>query len=308
MEYKPTTAVRVVRYALLIIALSMSIAIAADFSYDSADTASLQAGLPAKASKLLSMFNDLKDYINAVSGEWVDTKHIIDGGVTGPKINSSAMGNGLTKDGSSNVIIDLATYSGMDFSSGALQLQVDDSTVAISTTNEVYVKDSGITTTQILDGTIATADMANLAITADKLASDAVTTVKIYDEAVTLDKMADASVDTDNLVDDSVTVAKVLSMWEGTVGSLADTEYGTGPIRVKLHEGTNAASPGTYNFATYGFDTSYYQNFYICVGAYAGGYDLIQFTLNPFTGTGYVYTSGGTGGGTMLCLIIGVRK
>ncbi|MBY0315826.1 MAG: tail fiber domain-containing protein, partial [Bdellovibrionales bacterium] len=73
---------------------------------------------------------------------------------------------------------------------------------------------SAVTTTEILDGTIAAIDIA----------SNAVTTVKILDGNVTTAKIADANITTAKLADGSVTSAKILD------GTIATADVGNSQI------------------------------------------------------------------------------
>ena len=73
-----------------------------------------------------------------------------------------------------------------------------------------------VTSSHIVDGTIATADLANSSVTTDKIADGAVTSAKFNNNAVSTAKIADASVTTAKLADDAVTAAKIA---DGNVGA-----------------------------------------------------------------------------------------
>jgi hypothetical protein len=78
-----------------------------------------------------------------------------------------------------------------------------------------------ITSTDILDGTIATADVADSAITAAKLASDSVTTAKIAADAVNGTKIADDSINSEHYVDGSIDTAHIADA-QITTAKIAD--------------------------------------------------------------------------------------
>ena len=66
-----------------------------------------------------------------------------------------------------------------------------------------------ITSDKILNGTIATTDIADSAITSIKIAAGAVETTDLAGSAVTHDKLANNAVETGNIVDSNVTTAKI---------------------------------------------------------------------------------------------------
>ena len=106
-----------------------------------------------------------------------------------------------------------------------------------------------VTSSHIVDGTIATDDLANNSVTTDKIADGAVTTAKVANNAITTAKIADGSITgakfgsntvtsnaiansnitTDKLANDSVTTPKIVNN-AVTTAKLADTAVTTAKI------------------------------------------------------------------------------
>jgi hypothetical protein len=133
---------------------------------------------------------------------------------------------------------DLLVWDGANWTNSPLLF--DNTSVGVNGSSEIEVKDTGITTakladgsvtavkldddavdsTKIKDGSIATADIENSAITtakiatgavdSTKLATDAVETSRIANGAVTSAKIEDGSITTSDLGANSVTSAKIL--------------------------------------------------------------------------------------------------
>lgn len=109
--------------------------------------------------------------------------------VFGDQIDTSALGAGLGKDGSDN-----------------LKVNVDDSTVEINGSDQVIVKDGGITNAKLAGS-----------ITDDKLDSDYIQTSETDDVTIEFDestgtselKIVDGGVDTLQLANEAVTEAKI---------------------------------------------------------------------------------------------------
>ena len=95
-------------------------------------------------------------------------------------------GDGITV-GANGVAVDLTANKGLiiDGTSKKLEIDYDNSTIDVDSTNhKLEVKDGGITTAKI----------ANSNVTADKLATDSVTNAKIEDGAVTVAKIASTDI------------------------------------------------------------------------------------------------------------------
>jgi hypothetical protein len=75
--------------------------------------------------------------------------------------------------------------------------------------NEISVEDGGITTTQILNGTITAADIATGAVTSTQILNATIAPEDIASDAVTNAKLADNAVNTAEIVNSAVTSAKI---------------------------------------------------------------------------------------------------
>ncbi len=122
----------------------------------------------------------------------------------------------------------------VDGGGGALDVNVDDSTIEINA-DVVRVKDGGITTEKILDGTIATADIAAGAITgglagviadgsitADDLGTDSVGSAEIATDAVGSDEIAADAVTASEIATGAVTTTEILD------GTISTTDMASG--------------------------------------------------------------------------------
>jgi len=83
-------------------------------------------------------------------------------------------------------------------------------------TGTVTLPSGTVTSTMILDGTIATADIADAAVTSAKIANDTIAAVNIAGDAVTSSKIASSAVETAKINDLAVTTGKIA---EGAVTS-----------------------------------------------------------------------------------------
>ena len=118
-----------------------------------------------------------------------------------------------------------------------------------------------ISSTQIIDGAIATADIADNAITNAKMADDSVGAAELVDtsvgtaalasNAVTNAKMADASVGTSELVNDAVTTVKIANS-QVTTAKISNGDVTTAKIaadaitnaKIPYHRGITGFNPG----------------------------------------------------------------
>jgi hypothetical protein len=104
-------------------------------------------------------------------------------------------------------------------------------------TLEIALTSTGgpVTSSNIVDGTIVSADLANGAVANNNLAADAVTSVKIQDGSITTADLASGAVDGSKLASNSVTSAHVID------GSLttADIDFTTGNINLSHSTATS---------------------------------------------------------------------
>src|SRR5574338_1539305 len=112
-----------------------------------------------------------------------------------------------------------ATETAINIGAGWDSILTVDGTVIIDSTGELQtagIADSSVTSAKILDGTIATADLADSAVDVNKLAADAVTSAKISDGTIATADIANSAIDVNKLAADAVTSAKIL---DGTIAT-----------------------------------------------------------------------------------------
>ena len=118
-----------------------------------------------------------------IASNAITTAKIMSSAVTGPKLAASVAGAGLVQNGSGN--LDISAGDGLQFSgdsltvqlgagleiqSGAIDVEVDDTTIAIDEGNgEVKVKDLGISSGKLANSAVSTAKIADDAVTAAKV-------------------------------------------------------------------------------------------------------------------------------------------
>ena len=132
----------------------------------------------------------------------VTTIKIADANVTTAKIEDSAVITAKIADvnvttaklADDAVTVDkLADVSGVAMSqnaSGALDVNFDDSTIGVNGSDQLYVKASGITATELADGAVDTAAIQDSAVTTAKIADANITEAKLATDSVTSDKIA----------------------------------------------------------------------------------------------------------------------
>ncbi|MBU1177800.1 hypothetical protein KJ903_01125, partial [Patescibacteria group bacterium] len=158
--------------------------------------------------------------------------------------------------------------------------------------------DSAITSAKIADGTIATADIADSAVTSAKIANTTIASGDLADSAVTSAKIADETVATADLADGSVTPAKIngtgganLPIAYAVVNGNADTIMaGTSNVT-----GVTSGAPGQYKISFSGLSYDHDNHVTVITPLISGGlYDIVYahdgsgnldvYTYNSATG------------------------
>jgi hypothetical protein len=98
--------------------------------------------------------------------------------------------------------------------------------------------DSSVTSAKITDATIAMADLVDSSITSAKISDSTIATADLADSSVTSVKINDGTVATGDLADDSVTPAKI----NGTGGANLPIAYGYCHSDGTTHGGTSNVS------------------------------------------------------------------
>lgn len=146
-----------------------------------------------------------------LSTDSVTTAAIADGSITEPKLATDSVSTVKIQDDAvtaAKINADVAGLGLVQNVSGALDVNVDDATIEIST-DTVQVKDLGITTGKINDLAVTSGKLADSSVTTAKILNDNVTTAKIADGNVTANKLASDSVTTVKILDSNVTTAKI---------------------------------------------------------------------------------------------------
>jgi hypothetical protein len=175
-----------------------------------------------------------------LSYDSVSTDRIIDESVTVSKIKPSEVDGQVLKTVGSTV----------EWANDEFNPAVDDISIGYNDSDELEVKNDGISSIKILsgsvitdklaDGSVTTGKIEDYAVTTPKLANKNVTTGKIDDIAVTTDKINDSAVTTDKINDYNVTESKLAT------GSVTETKLGTGSVtNNKL--GTKSVTPAKIN-------------------------------------------------------------
>ena len=144
-----------------------------------------------------------------IANSAISTQKILDANVTEAKLSASVAGNGLLGGAGSALsvncgdgldfdgdAVEVQLGAGLEFQAGAIDIEVDDSTIEIDeVSNEVRVRDLGI----------STAKVANSAITTAKLSDDSVTAAKVgfqgYQELTTVSGSSTVNIDLARQVD-----------------------------------------------------------------------------------------------------------
>jgi hypothetical protein len=141
-----------------------------------------------------------------------------------------------------------------------LQAAINNATTSLSITpgegltksgNTLSITTGGVTTallaanavdsTKILDGSVATADLANLSVTAAKIANDTITAAQIASNGVGSAEIANASVTAAKIANDTITAAQIASGGVGTA-EIASGAVGSGQIATGAVTSTKLAN------------------------------------------------------------------
>lgn len=128
--------------------------------------------------------------------------------------------------------------------SKALDIQVDDSTVEIST-DTLQVKDLGISTAKINDLAVTEAKIANNAVTSAKIPTDAIGASEIAADAVGASELANNSVASANIIDGTIATADIANgavTREKTVDLNVDNDGSGNFNSVVISNGTGTGS------------------------------------------------------------------
>ncbi len=119
-------------------------------------------------------------------------------------------GSGLIGGGdlTTSRTINVGSGSGIYAAPDSVNVLLDDVTTTLSS-NQIIVKDGGISTAKLAASSVTTAKILDANVTASKIASDAVTTAKILDANVTEGKLTDSAVTTAKINSLAVTEAKI---------------------------------------------------------------------------------------------------
>jgi hypothetical protein len=119
---------------------------------------------------------------------------------------SVSVGNGLDTQAGDLVV---SNGAGLDFNAGDLEVQVDDSSLEISGSNQLQVKANGITTSMIGTNQVTGNEIAALTVSSANLADSAVSSAKLGASAVTEAKIASNAVSTAKIATNAVTGQKI---------------------------------------------------------------------------------------------------
>lgn len=145
-----------------------------------------------------------------------------------------------------NKASDIVDGSGLSFSGLTLSVNVDNSTIEISS-DSLRLKDGGVTSAKIADGTITGTDIASGTITSGNIQDGTIATGDIADGQITSAKILDGTIATGDIADGAVTSQKIAD------GTITDTDVaaankdgaaGTASMRT-LGRGAAQALPGT---------------------------------------------------------------
>ena len=151
---------------------------------------------------------NLLDPVNPQDGA---TKNYVDNAVDGD--NDLAEGNIWVGDASGNQIaVDASGAGFMLVGNGTTVTSVDiTGDIDVSTLGDAQIQAGAVTTTEILDETVATGDILNETILAEDIATGAVTTAEILDETILAGDISTGAVTTSEILDETVSTNDILN-------------------------------------------------------------------------------------------------
>ena len=186
------------------------------------DDANKQAIFVDPATGLLTAANQrITNVANPVNAQDVSTKAYTDAQIDSALINDVIAGTGLT-------ISDNTPTAGQ-ITVGITNSGVGATQIADGAVTSAKIADATIITGDLADGAVTSAKIADGTIAAGDLASDSVTTAKILNANVTTAKIADLNVTTGKIADLGVTTGKIADLGV-TTGKIADTNITTAKI------------------------------------------------------------------------------
>lgn len=130
---------------------------------------------------------------------------------TGSTLNVET-GNGISIV-SDAVVVNAST--GLVFASGALKVSIDDSTIGLNGSDQIIIKDDGITTSKYGPASIDNAAMANLSVDSGNLIDGAVLETKLGASSISSAKIQAGAITEAKIFNNSVTASKIDSAVAG---------------------------------------------------------------------------------------------
>ena len=127
-------------------------------------------------------------------------------------LNNSSTESNFTGQDARNKALDLegSIFGGVQPSiNGVAQPFVNSAKIIDGSIATADIADSAITSAKLADGTIVTGDIADGLVTTAKIAADAVNGTKIADDSINSEHYVDGSIDTAHIADSQVTTAKI---------------------------------------------------------------------------------------------------
>jgi hypothetical protein len=219
------------------------------------DDANKQAIFVDPATGLLTAANQrITNVANPVNAQDVSTKAYTDAQIDSALINDVIAGTGLTISDNTPTAGQITvgiTNSGV----GVTQIAdgaVTSAKIADATIITGDLADGAVTSAKIADGTIVAGDLASDSVTTAKILNANVTTAKIADLNVTTGKIADLGVTTGKIADAAITAAKIAG------GSIDSTKL-DGATVVTNSEHSGSTPNDTSFFTTSASDARYFR-------------------------------------------------